>query len=189
MRLLASLLVTCLSSLVWAETWNLSESSVHFTSIKNGVAPVAGSLKTSGTLTGTSFQVEVDLNSVDTGNPLRDRNIATALFEAMTFPKMVLTGRLPKDAIPAKLGETRRIEVASTIDYRGTKTPVNFPMVLTRIGEHQIIMATAHAVSVSLSSLGLMNGALEALIKLCQHKAVAPFALVTFSGSWNSTKP
>ena len=175
------LLALILHGAAFAGDWTLAEGTVHFTSIKNGNAPVNGTIPAKGTLSGDSIQVEVDLDNLITGDLARDINIKTWLFETAKN-KMTVKGKVDTAAVPAAIGQRTTTTIKSQVHYRGLTADMDVPVALVRTGEKTISMVSNRNVVMTLESLGLMGKPLEMLIKICAHESVSPLAFLSFEG-------
>lgn len=166
--------------------WKLDGGQVHFQSVKNNNAAVPGTFKVSGGAENGRFKVTVDLNSLDTGLPPRDTNIKTALFEVAQHPNFVLEGAFPADALPKNVGDATKVDFVAKLHYRGLTPEITFPMTLVRTGKNTVSATTQHSVAVGLADLGLAEGPLQAMMKLCAHQSILPIAFVSFQGEWKA---
>jgi len=81
----------------------------------------------------SSFDVTIDVNSIDTNSPERDAHLKNAdFFNAPEFP--LITFKSTK-VVPKKEGETEILEVAGDMTMHGVTRPVTFN--LEKVGEGQ----------------------------------------------------
>ncbi|CAM2010473.1 YceI family protein [Acanthopleuribacter pedis] len=175
-----------LFSLPLCAGWKLDDGKVHFFSVKDNIAAVPGTFAVTGGAKDGSFEVVVNLDTLDTALPPRDTNIKTALFEVASFPKMVLKGAFPADQLPKTVGTTAMVDFKAKLHYRGLSPEITFPMLLIRTDAKTVQAVTPRPVAVGMADLGLTGAPLEAMMKLCAHQSILPIAFVSFSGTWQA---
>ncbi len=157
-------------------------STLEWTSIKNGDAPVKGKLTklggglalTAADLTATTGTLTVDLSGVDSAEPVRDSRIAETFFgvapdaaRSATVSLASLTAENPT----LEPGAETTGSATFTVGLDGTDVSVEAPVRIARKDADVWTVATSETVSLSIADLGLSAG-LTALIELCGHESV-----------------
>jgi polyisoprenoid-binding protein YceI len=157
-------------------------STVSWTSIKNGDAPVKGTFtKVSGGLSltaadlgATTGEFKIDLSGIASGVELRDLRISEAFFgsaaDAPTTATVTLTKLSPATATIEPGGSTEATADLTLVFAQGS-VDVQAKVTVSRSDENTWTVATVEDVKLSIKALGL-NETLAALIKLCGHTSV-----------------
>jgi polyisoprenoid-binding protein YceI len=162
-------------------SWSLvpAASRVSFVSVKAGqIAEVhhftelAGSVAADGTAT-----LEIPLDTVETGIPIRNERMRQVLFETGLHPKATLTTRI--DLAPLATlapGQQTRLPLTGDLSLHGISAPVETIVTVTRAGPSRVVVASLDPVVVNAESFGLGNGIaqLMALAKLESITADVP---------------
>ncbi|GEM_PF-2478172 len=173
--------------------------SLQVISIKNGTAPVAGTLQVlDGELalrdrdawSGASGKVQIALTSFDSVNPLRDQRVRDILLQVPLHPtaSFELTGvsGLPADGIA--VGATGDGELSGQISLAGATQAVQVPVTIHRTGVEAWDVATAEPIGLSLRGFGLQNQ-VEALRVECAHESIDDVVKVGFQVTASAAQP
>lgn len=140
----------------------------HFRDLSGEVAP-----------DGTA-RLEIPLDSVETGIPIRNERMREFLFETGVFPKATLTVRVD----PAKLaglavGEQLRIPLAGELSLHGVTAPVETEVSVTRAGDRRVVVASLDPLVVNAGTFGLEEGVTK-LMQLAGLDSIASDVPVAF---------
>ena len=184
----AALLAVCATSVsaeenAFANGWQLQPdaSALRFQSVKNltkvessGFASFEGAISQDGTA-----EIEIQLDSVDTGIDLRNVRMRFLFFETFEHPTATITARIDP-ALIADLGETRRkiVPLTYTLDLHGISRETTTDVAVTLITENLVSVSSSAPISVATADHDLDNG-----IRKLQEAAgveIVPSATVTF---------
>ena len=157
-------------------------STVTWTSIKNGDAPVAGTFTkvsgglalTAADLSATTGTFTFDLSGVDSGLELRDQRISEVFFEAAPDAAKTATVTLTKlvvDAAQLEPGSSTTGTADMTLAVSQGSAAVQAHVAIKRTDENTWTVVTHEDATVSIKSLGL-GTTLDALMTLCAHNSV-----------------
>lgn len=154
-------------------------SELSFVSVKNGDVPVSGRFPgVSGTVSdGETIQGEMNiaLDSLDTGNPGRDQNILEAFFRVATAGKVarfeLLSAKKVADGTP------ERWQVEGTLHLVGATHKLSFPVELVRLSRTERLLVTPASVPIRFADFGLTEAAAD-LRKRCNHQELLELATV-----------
>ncbi len=123
----------------------------------------------------------IDLNSVDTGVPIRDQRMRAMLFETPRFPQATLTARVDIAKVEGLgVGEMALDAVEGTLALHGLERPVHAPVAIVRLARDRLYVASLEPVILYAPDFGLKEGIerLRQVVKLPNISFAVP---VTFS--------
>ena len=172
--------------------WTLdgSASSVSFVSVKAGdVAEVhkfgslAGGLSVKAgdaeASTG-NLNIKIDLATVNTNIAVRDERMREHLFETATFPAAVVHGHFPiQDYLALAAGSSVKATIRVMLDLHGVKAPVAAEVLVLRLSDSRIVVASLKPVVINASGFGLVAG-VEKLRELAGLPSISKAVPVSF---------
>lgn len=168
-----------------AASWTLdnTESSIKFISIKtvndaetHTFKTISGSIDSQG-----NAQVLVQLDSVDTLNPLRDDRIRSFLFQTSTFPQAILSTRVdPVFWENLKVGDNKLLSAEGVLSLHGATQNLALQMRVARVSENEILVAAAAPIIIQTGNFGLDPG-LEKLRQLAGLASISKAVPITFA--------
>ena len=187
--MLITLMITLFSVPTFAAEWLLDAktSQLNFISIKKGnIAEVhqfkslQGQYDTKGML-----QVEIDLSSVDTLNPVRDQRMIEHLFMVDTYPKATLSAMIDTEIVDAIAeGASKEIAVDAILELHGHSKPLTINVIITRLVGAKLSVVSAKPVVVNASDFSLLAG-IDKLMALAKLPSISQAVPVTFYLSFN----
>jgi len=164
--------------------WELlgDDSSLTFVSTKAGnvaevhrFADLSGSVDRDGDVV-----VNVAIDSIDTGIPIRDERMLEMLFEAGEYPTATLNATVDLAAVEAlAVGESSELVSEAQLMVRDQSTNLTVYLQVTRLGPDRIQVASRRPVIVNAGQLGLLGG-VEELRKIAGLPSISPAVPVTF---------
>lgn len=172
-----------LASPAWA-AWELDNagSTLTFVSIKAGDL---GEVHRFDTLSGSisqqgAVEVVVDLASVDTLIPIRDQRMRDILFEVARFPTATLQAAVDAGKLAALLpGQTEAVSVMATLALKSQTLPLTLEVLVARLSETQILVASRQPVIVNAGQAGLVDG-VEQLREIAGLPSISKAVPVSF---------
>ena len=147
----------------FASSWSLAPqySSLNFLSTKKGtVTEVHEFNALSGTVApdGTA-QVTIDLESVSTGVDIRDVRMRFLLFQVDTYEEATITASIDPAAI-APVWDNMRVstEIPFTLSLHGVEKQLDIPVVVSRLGQNMVSVASDGAFLVDAADFALEGG-------------------------------
>ena len=98
----------------------------------------------------------VPLDSANTGIAIRDERIRDLLFDGRTI-EAVVTSRVDPQAIPMP-GATDTIDLAMSVSLIGLSIDLVSPVLVTRVGEDQVMVSSQGPVLLNVERLGWASG-------------------------------
>lgn len=167
--------VLCGSAAAGAE-WRLdgAASSIGFVSIKNGdvgeahhFATLSGAVDDSG-----AARVEIRLDSVETGIPIRNERMREMLFETHNYPAAVVTARVDPQQRGAR-------QLTGELEMHGVSLAVELPVRVDMLGDGRVRVTSTAPVIVAASRFGMAAG-IERLRQVAGLERIATAVPVSF---------
>jgi polyisoprenoid-binding protein YceI len=118
-------------------------------------------------------EVEVELESVNSGIPLRDERMRKELFEIQTFPEALITAQIDlrpiNDLAP---GAQLELRLPLTVNLHGKQHQYNAELLATRLDDRRFQVVTLEPLVINAEDFGLAPG-LEALRKVADLSAIS----------------
>ena len=192
--LIGFLLAAVVASFMWlniaaAATWELdnSLSQLNFVSIKKGsVAEVHSFTALSGSVNEQgSFEVVIDLTSVDTNNAIRDDRMLEFLFQVASFATATISGTFPADTLKAIAeGSNSYLSIDAEVNLHGQKQILPVELVITRLVDAKISVMSVQPVVLNIVDFGLDDGVTK-LMELAKLPSISRAVPVTFALTFN----
>lgn len=181
MRWISLLMLVCLPSWAVAD-WTLdsSNSSVYYTSTKNNTVSennrftqVTGSIDAQGAL-----EIQIRLDSVDTGIAIRDERVRGLLFEVSQFPQAVVRATLE----PTRLDVTdsQMLDVPMTLSLHGLEMRYVAKVNVLNGGNGILHVSSREPILVNAADFNLQGG-IEKLREIAGLQSISPVVPVGFS--------
>ncbi|KAB0499967.1 YceI family protein [Pseudomonas vancouverensis] len=176
LQTLACLLLTGATLTAHADWYLDGESSrLSFVSTKNAnVAEVQRFLMLHGKVSPEGVaEVEVELESINSGIPLRDERMRKALFEIDKFPETLITTQIDlrpiNDLAP---GAQLELRLPLTVNLHGKQREYNAELLATRLDDRRFQVVTLEPLVINAADFDLLPG-VEALRKLADLSAIS----------------
>jgi hypothetical protein len=176
LKTLAFLLLTGATLSARADWYLDGESSrLSFVSTKNAnVSEVQRFLVLHGQVDPKGLaRVEVELDSINSGIPLRDERMRKELFEIDKFPEALITTQIDlrpiNDLAP---GAQLELRLPLTVDLHGKQHTYNSQLLATRLDDRRFQVVTLEPVVINAEDFDLVPG-LETLRKLAGLSAIS----------------
>ncbi|NDW06968.1 YceI family protein [Jiella pacifica] len=168
----------------FSKDWTLdnSRSRLNFVTIKKGTVVET---QTFGELSGTissdgGAEVKIKLESVSTGIDIRDVRMRFLLFDIEQFPEATITARIDPQAIGTVFDEARMAyDLPVTLTIRGISKDITVPVIISKLGDGLVSVASASPVTVSATDFGMDDG-LKQLSSAVGDISITPSSPVTF---------
>ncbi|MCW5724329.1 MAG: YceI family protein [Maricaulaceae bacterium] len=181
---LALLLAACGGPQPLSGDWSLdgAASSIAFASVKNGdVAEthhfrvIEGRVDSDG-----RARLTIPVSGLETHVPERNENMLQHLFRAAQFPAAEVAAAVnPGEWTGLAIGETRRGEVEAHVTIAGVTRTVWADVIVTRAGEHAVIVASAEPVLLDMRDFGF-EAAVETLRDIVALESITPASPASF---------
>jgi polyisoprenoid-binding protein YceI len=179
--------VSCLPAVTFAD-WDLdSDSSVSLVSIKsNSIGEVhhfktlTGSLSDDGILA-----LSIDLNSIETGIPIRNERMQKYLFETAAYPSAEVTGSIDIEKYKKlKKGESLQENISVTIAMRGVEKSYYIAVETTKLKGGALGVESVKPLMIFASDFKLGAG-IAKLMELAGLPSIATAVPVNFNIRFN----
>lgn len=190
------LLVACGASTAQKETnmpietevsgpWSLvsDDSGMSFVTVKQGnIAEIGTFMSMDGTvLEDGAAEFIIVIDSLNTGNEIRDPRMRQFLFETDKYPYITVSAALDLDEFnDMGIGERRTKLLAFDLDLHGLNSAKEAYVMVTRIGANKVLVENKAPVLVEASDFELDAG-IEKLRELAGLESITPTVPVTFS--------
>ncbi|WP_447890073.1 YceI family protein [Pseudomonas hormoni] len=150
-------------------------SRLSFVSTKNAnISEVQRFLVLHGKVSPTGLaEVEVELESVNSGIPLRDERMRKELFEIQTFPEALITAQIDlrpiNDLAP---GAQLELRLPVTVNLHGKQHDYNAELLATRLDDRRFQVVTLEPLVINAADFDLAPG-LDSLRKLAGLSAIS----------------
>ena len=118
-------------------------------------------------------QVEVELESINSGIPLRDERMRKELFQVEQFPDTVITTKIDlrpiNDLAP---GAQQELRLPLTVDLHGQRHTYNAELLATRLDDRRFQVVTLEPLVINAEDFDLAPG-VEALRKMAGLSAIS----------------
>ncbi|MDR6914826.1 hypothetical protein J2X66_001691 [Pseudomonas sp. 3296] len=175
-KTLAFLLLAAATLPAHADWYLDGESSrLSFISTKNAnLSEVQRFLVLHGKVDATGLaEVEVELDSVNSGIPLRDERMRKELFEIQTFPEALITAQIDlrpiNDLAP---GAQLELRLPLTVNLHGKQHQYNAELLATRLDDRRFQVVTLEPLVINAEDFDLAPG-LETLRKVADLSAIS----------------
>ncbi|MBO0905461.1 YceI family protein [Jiella sonneratiae] len=168
----------------FAKGWTLdnARSRLNFVTIKKGTVvetqkfgDLSGSVAPGG-----EAEVKIKLESVSTGIDIRDVRMRFLLFDIDQFPEATITAKIDPQAIGQVFDEARMTyDLPLTLTVRGISKDFTVPVVISKLGDNLVSVASASPVTVSTADFGMEDG-LKKLSEAAGDIPITPSSPVTF---------
>lgn len=163
--------------------WTLAaaDSRLSFVSIKNDqIAEVHHFPTLSGTVdAGGKLALEIPLDAVETGIPIRNERLRTLLFDTAAQPVATVTAQVDVAAVQGlRVGKSIVVSTPATLALHGVTGEVPGEFRISRISAKQWLVTTEMPLIVNASAFGLVDG-VEALRSIAKLQTIAAAVPVT----------
>ncbi|MBU3020341.1 YceI family protein [Aestuariibacter sp. A3R04] len=165
-----------------AWTLDTDASSLNFLTTKNAQVTevhsfdrLQGNVSDEGKLT-----VTVPLSSVNTNIDIRDTRMQEMLFETSSYPNATFSATVPDELISMAAGQSKTTSVEGEINLHGVTAPATFQVVVNKLNDNTLTVATTAPTVISASSFKL-EGGVKALQDVAKLNSITLAVPVTFS--------
>ena len=177
---LAAMLATPAVQAAW--TVDTERSVVSFVSVKNAAVAEAHTFEeVSGSASDSGTRLEIDLASVETLIPIRNKRMREFLFEISSFPQAVFeTDRGPDVLRELAPGESRRVTIDGTLTLHGKSREVSAELLISRLSLGRATITTTRPILLSADAFGLSDG-IEKLREIAGLNSITPMVPVSLT--------
>ncbi len=171
------------ASLNASAAWTLDpeESSLHFVSIKNGTTAephrfteLEGKVSDDG-----QVNVDIHLDSVDTGIPIRDERMQEMLFETEKMPLAKVTAQVDIASVEGmQEGSVDNKDISLTLSLHGQSASYDTRMKIIKLANGGVAVSTEQPILIEAKAFGLVEG-VDALRDIAGLSSVATAVPVT----------
>ena len=181
LTLVSALLFALPAKAEWALDYGASR--INFVTTKANAAAevhtfgiVDGDIKDNG-----NFAISIDLDSVDTGIPIRDERMRSMLFDTEEYPTATLVGIVDLAAVESlSVGESSDMALEGQLMVHGTRLSVTLDLNVSRLSASRVLVTSRKPVIVNAGQVGLAAG-VEKLREVAGLPSISPAVPVTFN--------
>jgi len=168
--------------------WKLDNtaSTVSFVSVKNSSVVESHyfrSLDGTASKTGEAtlrVDITIDLTSVETLIPIRNERMLAMLFETVSFPRAVISTRIPLDAVTSTpAGGSKSMTISAQLDLHGTTVDLQIPLTIVKVTRDSFYVTSQKPVVIDASQFSLVAG-IEALREVAGLQSITMAIPVSF---------
>lgn len=157
--------------------WNLmtAESNLSFITVKNKTITEEHKLQFyQGEINPTNnLHISIDLNSIDTLIPIRDKRLRDILFKTEDYPHAKISTLVPQD-----LSLNQAIELPFDLDLHGKTKSMN-ATVMAQMADGKLVVVNFEPIAVNAKDFG-MDDAINQLTKIAGLQSINYSVLVDF---------
>ncbi len=169
-------------SFVSVKSGNVAEAH-SFGALEGGLSVKSGSAGVSD----GEVSIRIDLASVNTNIVSRDQRMREHLFETLKFPAAIVQGRIPlADYLALPVGTSVESIQELTLDLHGVKVPFAAEILVSRLSDSRIVVASTKPLVIGAANFGLAAG-LEILRELAGLPSISTAVPVSFVLTFNRT--
>jgi len=174
----------CVTSSCFASDWTVDNenSNLNFISVKKGnIAEVHSFTDLKGDLAASgNFQLSIDLNSVDTNNPVRDDRMKNFLFKTEQHSHANLSATIEVDQIDALTeGASKRLTIDSSLTLHGIMKTMPIDVIVTRLAGDKLSVVSLKPVIIQAKDFSLAAG-IDKLRELASLPSISQAVPVSF---------
>ncbi|HAU8293442.1 TPA: YceI family protein [Vibrio vulnificus] len=158
-------------------------SSVGFVTIKNQfivepavITALSGIINTNG-----SFEVSINLNSINTGIPIRDARLNEIYFESSKYPFVKVTGNI--DLTLLEEG-SHSVTIPTQVSLFGKSKVIEFPVVILKVG-NIVMVSSSIPIVISAEEFGIPKENLQKLAATVGGIKISDMVPVTINMTFN----
>lgn len=154
--------IICVSSVAQA-SWTLSNQDSHLTAVsvkKTSVAEVHTFEEISGRISdGGALRVDIDLASVETAIPIRNKRVREMLFETAGFPTATVLGQLDMQAVnKLQPGGRLIVDADFSLALHGHNQSAKAKVMVQRLAGGNLQLTTLEPIIIKAADFGLLEG-------------------------------
>lgn len=177
------------STSIYATQWTLDphHSQLHFVSVKkNTVAEVHQFKSIKGQYNEDGkVQVTIDLSSVDTHIPIRDKRIKKYLFQTDEYSTAILSAAIEPETIDAIAeGASKELTIDAKLSLHGQSKPLQIDVIISRLVGAKLSVVSVKPVIVNAGDFALVAG-IDKLMTLAKLPSISQAVPVTFYLTFN----
>lgn len=183
-QLMAAVTLGCCSISASAQ-WSLdpADSSLHFFSVKkDAIGENHSFLKMTGAIEKQGkAHIEIDLNSVETGIPIRNERMQKLLFKTEDFPQAKVEVNVDMAKLAGlKVGEVWALTTEANIDLHGKQKAYSANLQVVKLSTKKILVTTTAPLIVNAADFDLVGG-IDRLKEVAALPAIATAVPVSLS--------
>jgi len=177
------IILTMLSTMAHAD-WNLQQpSQLTFTTTKNTyLTEIHHFRQLQGSVMDNGYaELSIDLNSVDTGIPVRDERMKSMLFDISSFATATLKTQLDPTLLKkVKKGEVLATELDAQLTLHGIEKSIKAPVIIARTADGSLLVSSSEPVLINADQFDLSAG-VEKLREVAGLKSIEAVVPVSFT--------
>lgn len=139
---------------------------------------VSGSIDKNG-----NIKISIDINSVDSSNPIRDNRLIDIFFQAEFFPEAIITAEIEQDILNST-EQIQQIELPATLEFYEAIKDITLHLLVVRSGDN-LIVSSLQPIIIDGKRFGIPAESLNTLSKLCGGIAISDVVPVNFVLTFN----
>lgn len=134
---------------------------------------VSGTIDKEGNVT-----INIDMNSVDSSNPIRDDRLIDMFFQAEFFPEAILSAKIKPSILNSK--ETiQKVKVNATLEFFEIKKDIVLEALVVKTGS-KVVVSSLKPIIVNAKMFNVPMENLNALSKVCGGITISDIVPVNF---------
>ena len=155
----------------------MTTKNTHTVEVHN-FTTIGGNISTTGVATLT-----IDLNTVNTGVPLRDERMRGLLFDTVNFPTATVTVAVPSTLISGlAVGQAATTDISASLNLHGVTGTITTKVSVQKLSANRVLVQSLSPILIKAGDYALTDGveALRAAVGIASVSVAVPvdFALV-----------
>lgn len=155
----------------------MTTKNTHTVEVHN-FTTIGGNISTTGVATLT-----IDLNTVNTGVPLRDERMRGLLFDTVNFPTATVTVAVPTTLISSlAVGQSAATSISASLNLHGVTGTITTKVSVQKLSANRVLVQSLSPILIKAGDYALTDGveALRAAVGIASVSVAVPvdFALV-----------
>jgi polyisoprenoid-binding protein YceI len=130
-----------------------------------------------------NIKISIDINSVDSSNPIRDNRLVEMFFQADFFPHAIVTAKIDEKVLNSKK-TFQQIELPATLEFFDLKKEIKLSVMVAKIGNN-ILVTSLKPTIINAKTFDVPSHNLAALSKVCGGINISDIVPVNFVLTFN----
>lgn len=134
---------------------------------------VAGSINSKGVV-----KISIDMNSVNSSNPIRDERLVDLFFQAEFFPEAIITATINSKILNSK-SSLQKTKIPATLEFFDIKKDITLEVLIVKVGDN-VVVSSLKPIIVNAKEFNVPTENLNALSKVCGGITISDIVPVNF---------
>jgi polyisoprenoid-binding protein YceI len=123
--------------------------------------------------------ISIDINSVDSSNPIRDNRLIEMFFQAEFFPEAIISAQIGSDILNSDQ-QLQQASIPATLELYETKREITLDVMIVKVG-NDLVVTSLKPIIVNAKQFNIPTENLNALSKVCGGITISDIVPVNFT--------